>query len=449
MSVPETVRESASPWWQWSLKELTVASTLIAIFFAMMAYMGLSNGLFWTCVIASSVITVTCLICLPHGNTVVPGSVVALIMLLLCNPLLMFFSGVMALNGMLHVGMLCLAKIRPERWTVKQTLFRSVSVTLLAFAAGVCVGYPGYRKLESHRQQIQLADLSGRLEYESYVPSQAEDASKSAEAGGLPEREIPGESEFENEASGSRQSRLFGRVGALQRLHNGRIDMFVKSPGFGIGRFFIPSLEDTNYPVLRDFTFSQMPNDEFEEMESSYFRYRSWGDRITDERSLHLEGMMNFVEPDSWGLVIKPQQAFGFRPHGFTLPLQNMGQSYLKHAGLRLSSLQLISLHRFESPRVYVLEHLPRMDQLIKEDVPTRELTRFELASTKQLEDADSLVRFQSTPSNGLEMVGAIRAYQSCLECHNVRRGDMLGAFTYQFENAAGVSDESQAADDD
>ena len=32
-----------------------------------------------------------------------------------------------------------------------------------------------------------------------------------------------------------------------------------------------------------------------------------------------------------------------------------------------------------------------------------------------------------------LQMLGAIRAYKKCIECHAVRRGTLLGAFTYRF----------------
>ena len=55
------------------------------------------------------------------------------------------------------------------------------------------------------------------------------------------------------------------------------------------------------------------------------------------------------------------------------LPPQNMGQDFLAKSKLKLNSLQLISLLRFEAPRAYVLDHLPRMDQLVAEDVPTRD----------------------------------------------------------------------------
>ena len=61
-------------------------------------------------------------------------------------------------------------------------------------------------------------------------------------------------------------------------------------------------------------------------------------------------------------------------------------------------------------------------------------MTESEIAPIPQLEGANTLVRSQSSLNDGLELVGAIRDYTSCLECHNVHRGDTLGVFTYQFD---------------
>ena len=430
---------SQSPWWQWTLKELSVAIVYVAIFLAMMSYMGSQNALFWVCAIASSIILVVCLLCLPYGNAGIPSSFVTALMVLLCNPMLMFFSGVMAINGLLHFGLLWRAKARSGTWSVKQVLLRSTSLTLVAFAIGLSFGYPGYLEFASYKKQIQLTDLSGRLAYESIDPQADGQDSLLRKPQVTPEIKIPGESEFEDEAVAS--TRWRGRTGALHAIHSGRVEMFVKSPGFGIGRFMLPSIEYADFPMLQDLPFELLTEDEFQKLaRHRWSSYHFWDKRAQDKESLHQMSVTNFVSPESWGFVIEAKKVFGFRPHGFTMPPQNMGQNFLEDSNLKLTSLQLISPHRFETPRAYVLDHLPRMDQLVSEDVPTRELTEFELVSIEQLADANTLVRLQSTPSDGLEMVGAIRAYESCLDCHSVRRGDMLGAFTYQFEETTSES---------
>ncbi|MDA8564208.1 hypothetical protein N9L06_07145 [Mariniblastus sp.] len=437
MNVAKSVSDPRSPWWRWSLKELTVAIGYIAVFLAMVSYMGYQNGMFWLCAIASLIITIVCLIFLPRRNAAVPASIVTLVMFLLCNPLLMFFSAVLAINGLLHFVLMGRAKVRAESWSVKQVLFRSASATLIAFAIGIGLGYQDFLEFDAYRNQIQLTDVSNRLAYESTVTNLNRSDVLLGESREMTESEIPGESEFENEAAVTNSWN--GRARALEGIHSGRIEMFVKSPGFGIGRGFRSSARHADYPVLQDVSFELIPDDEFQKFERQHWvYYSSWDERVQDKESLHHLGVTDFVRPASWGFVVTPKQVLGFRPHGFMLPPQNMGQDFLAKTNLKLNSLQLISLLRFESPRAYVLDHLPRMDQLVAEDVPTRELTKFEHASIDQLRAAHKLVRSQSTPDDGLEMVGAIRAYESCLGCHNVCRGDMLGAFTYQFEYASG-----------
>jgi hypothetical protein len=88
-----------------------------------------------------------------------------------------------------------------------------------------------------------------------------------------------------------------------------------------------------------------------------------------------------------------------------------------------------VSLLKFDEPRVYVLDHLPRMDQLSAENVPTRALDEFETKALAKLwSDEDVVVE-----NNGddYRMLGSLRAAKQCLECHTAERGELLGAFSY------------------
>ena len=87
-----------------------------------------------------------------------------------------------------------------------------------------------------------------------------------------------------------------------------------------------------------------------------------------------------------------------------------------------------------DEDRRYVLDHLPRMDQLASEDVPTRPLDAFECESLKQLwTEADLVI---SDDGNQIRMLGSLRAANQCLECHSVQRGELLGAFSYVLRGA-------------
>jgi hypothetical protein len=78
---------------------------------------------------------------------------------------------------------------------------------------------------------------------------------------------------------------------------------------------------------------------------------------------------------------------------------------------------------------VYVLDHLPRMDQLAGDDVPTRLLDEFETSALARLRTAEDVVIDDSAAP--VRMLGSLRAAKLCRDCHSVQRGELLGAFTY------------------
>ena len=147
----------------------------------------------------------------------------------------------------------------------------------------------------------------------------------------------------------------------------------------------------------------------------------------------HYVGELDFLHPATIGFVRSNKNAAGFLSHAFHFPVGKPTGGEFE--SLSLENLQLISLLRFEEPRAYVLDHLPRMDHLSSEDIPTRELTEFELNGLEQLQADDDIV--VSETENGLQMLGSLRAGNTCIDCHSVKRGDLLGAFSYQFEKSA------------
>ncbi len=96
---------------------------------------------------------------------------------------------------------------------------------------------------------------------------------------------------------------------------------------------------------------------------------------------------------------------------------------------LQLEKLELIGWLGRDTPQVYVLDHLPRMDEISSSDVPTRGLDDFETSALDKLNDGEMIVVEEH--GSGLRMLGAIRAIEDCKDCHDVQRGEMLGAFSY------------------
>jgi hypothetical protein len=87
-----------------------------------------------------------------------------------------------------------------------------------------------------------------------------------------------------------------------------------------------------------------------------------------------------------------------------------------------------VSLLKSKTPAVYVSKVLPRMDEL--KDARTRPLTEFEAAALAKLRAGEDLDSRSSL--NRIHLLGSVRALKQCLECHNVQRGELLGAFSYE-----------------
>lgn len=114
-----------------------------------------------------------------------------------------------------------------------------------------------------------------------------------------------------------------------------------------------------------------------------------------------------------------------------------------------VKSIQLISLLKHDPPVAYVLaktpegfpknrplfpdhqmnsQKLPDMKKLT--EVPVRPLNEFETSALAQI-----VAKHSDVVSEGnAKIVGAIRAQSSCLKCHEVSEGDLLGAFSYVIE---------------
>ena len=78
---------------------------------------------------------------------------------------------------------------------------------------------------------------------------------------------------------------------------------------------------------------------------------------------------------------------------------------------------------------VDLTEKLPSMAEA--RTAPVRPLDGFEQRSLARLVEGDDVVVHEST--GRLRLLGAIRAVQQCLACHEGPRGALLGAFSYRF----------------
>ena len=96
----------------------------------------------------------------------------------------------------------------------------------------------------------------------------------------------------------------------------------------------------------------------------------------------------------------------GFVEHGFRKSQMPGSKSSVSFV---INRLELVSLLKFEEPRVYVLDHLPRMDQLSHANVPTRALNEFESMSLEKLWTEQDVVT--EKVSDGYRMLGSLQSH--------------------------------------
>ncbi len=142
----------------------------------------------------------------------------------------------------------------------------------------------------------------------------------------------------------------------------------------------------------------------------------------------HFHHHFDFLHPAGWGYFPDRTAVTGFLPHAFHFPAQALT---IDGAVWPLEWLHLISMTRSDSPRVYIADSLPRMDELSRPDAATRPLDTWEKESISQLITASDIVFFKSDTE--LRMLGSLRASDLCLNCHHGTAGQLLGVFTYRF----------------
>ncbi len=165
-------------------------------------------------------------------------------------------------------------------------------------------------------------------------------------------------------------------------------------------------------------------------------------------KTLHWLSVVDFLDPAGYGAPNWPRSGIsaGFISHAFhrhPLSLVDKNSPLTQYDLLRL---ELISFWRFDEPRVYVSDHLPRLDQLRNKDVRTRALDAVETEFVKLLaaQRIDMLVRRDAT-NRTVRVVGAIWIQRECYACHRMLFNQPIGAFSYQLQPRKPAVDKTQS----
>mgnify|MGYP007059386998 CR=1 FL=1 len=369
-------------------------------------------------VLAGCILLVTVLIQIFRGNRAA-----RLPVLLMCSgALLLFANWLLFLFGILLLGVVIVCDWGKVR-TAGSSL-ASVFASLVVWFALIQAGFENVRKFEKYRERYPFNSMSPRLSYESRRMSQSPPIlSKPAR------RQL---ADLERGVEDLMSSNDL-RKRALRRIHDRAINQFVRAPGFGQSRLnymstYMPPLDDDRDPVL-------MPDLEKRHLRKENATLVKIGQPIPLSETMtlwsrHRLGYLDFVFPKGYGYARDPDLVAGFLSHRMSASPELATNDDV----LETARIELISLLKHSTPRVYLSDHLPNMNQLRDKHIMTRELDWFEAEALRVLQNGKML----HAQANGQEvrMLGAIRAAKQCLQCHGVQRGELLGAFSYRLHRA-------------
>jgi hypothetical protein len=316
------------------------------------------------------------------------------------------------------VGLECLKRGR----RVRMFMVGSLASFVVALALPMVTGFFYVRWCLTLRERFSYVSLAPRLAYEGRLRPTSEYTD-------------PATARRLNETESEVEHRWFShgdRATSVDLIHHSAVELFINSPGFGPGRRVGPSpwyVEPKDYPLVpfdkpdegsaADDLLgldAQKPNPATNTTAfapSPYF----WNN--------HTNGLADFINKEGFGHVRDREHVAGFQPHQFR---QRVFFGSNPESRWLVRRLELVSLLKFEEPAVYLSDHLPRMDRL-GDGATTRPLNSFESGALESLRHGEDLV---TSPDGRLcRVLGSIRATRQCLACHTVKRGELLGAFSY------------------
>jgi hypothetical protein len=344
----------------------------------------------------------------------------------------LFPVGLTAL-GLLLVCLVCLGH-RPK---FLQVLAIGLVVLVIAMGGGVLMSRDYVKRLGQFRETYPLASVASLLDYETKPASDRSrlPAADPAAKFGPPPLGSPAWSVLN--ATDDAPSHWSQRLWALRTIHASTVEQFVSAPGFGVSRISYvtaDAFENNRRPAMslpgtteqyRDLNRSE-PLRAVPPVAPPYYTTRTEGERLELQlREIHEVGRRDFVDAEDTGWVVDRDHVAGFVPHRFSSEFRPNQQT-----NFELQCLQLVSLRKFGHPMVYVTnKELPKMEEI--QNIPTRELNVFEAAALDSLAKGEELCYEQR--GHTVFALGALRAREQCTKCHEVERGALLGAFSYEF----------------
>jgi hypothetical protein len=267
------------------------------------------------------------------------------------------------------------------------------------------------RELQAAKDRFPFVSLAERLSFER-EPSNVETSPAALT------RDVDGRLVDQDDRQESRFNR---RVWALRELHENTYRHFARAAGFGVGRMRTLRAEMVDLKPREPLTLPwQIP-------------VAAADPAPTDLYAVHDSVTTSFLSADRIGYVRSREAVAGFESHGLDVNDGDWTHGPQSGEKWQVVRLELVSILRHEEPCVYIADTLPAMDQLA--DVPHRALDEFESGALPKLDTEKDVVL--TVEERRIRMLGALRAGNTCLECHTGSRGRLLGAFSYEVVPAA------------
>jgi hypothetical protein len=369
--------------------------------------------LYMSLLFSVAVLLVANLVARKSGHLGLPCVLCGMSVLCVLSPAVMLTGVLTAVSGIL-----CHFLGGGPRWFWKCSLASLVASYLL-------IGIGSWHRVQEQRalrEQYRAESLAQRLSYET--------PQSSSRPALPPPKEGTPASKAVHDLENRIEDSSWSRTHSLRWLHEQAVADFINSPGFGISRGVRPRREYIELPEVESITLPQ-PAEEPSFTVATAGPVTSPADALAivpaEEalRQMHQASVIDFVNAQGFGFIKDREHVTGFQAHHFRAVPQV--QSPVATERWRIQSLELVSLLKHAEPVAYLSKHLPRMDEL--RDAPTRPLRSFEKQALAALYQGEEL-RLETT-ANRMDMLGAIRALKACLACHQVQRGDLLGAFSY------------------
>ena len=279
--------------------------------------------------------------------------------------------------------------------------------------------------IKALEREYPIESLESRLAYENEQPPSIRLAGAQSQPSSPLVTDLEEKIPFRSRYRGNRPE-------MLRQLHENTLEAFVNSRGFGFGRG-VPHLE---YDVrIDEIRAVPQPKPAYDPSTASADNRAdlppdaTQADMAKRLQSFHSDTVVDFINPKGFGYVKERRTAAGFQEHRIS-SIHDYGLDPNKI--WRVQRVELVSLLKYSQPGVYLTDNLPRMDELRTAKV--RPLDDFEKRQLPALFKGEDLVLDQT--DNTVRVLGAIRAAKQCLNCHEVSRGDLLGAFSYRLGKA-------------